>query len=104
MKSHMTARLLALAGLIVFSIIGGGRSDAAAPDWKAVEQALGKSGQLQDGGVFRIGMPRTDLNVSVKGVAVNAGSPSGRTPRSSRSATTRWSWAISSCSIRKFPR
>jgi hypothetical protein len=46
---------------------------AASPDWKAVEQALGKSGQLQDGDVFRVGMPRTDLSVTVKGVPVKAG-------------------------------
>src|SRR6516164_604926 len=46
---------------------------AASPDWKAVEQALGKSGQLQAGDVFRIGMPRTDLSVTVKGVPVKAG-------------------------------
>jgi Domain of Unknown Function (DUF1259) len=46
---------------------------AASPDWKAVEQALGKSGQLQDGEVFRVGMPRTDLAVTVKGVPVKAG-------------------------------
>ncbi|HEV8614328.1 MAG TPA: DUF1259 domain-containing protein [Methylomirabilota bacterium] len=46
---------------------------AAGPDWKAVEQALGKSGQLQDGDVFRVGMPRTDLSVTVKGVPVKAG-------------------------------
>ena len=46
---------------------------AADPDWKAVEQALGKPGQMQPGDVFRIGMPRTDLSVTVKGVAVKAG-------------------------------
>src|SRR5918996_2503415 len=46
---------------------------AAEPDWKAVEQALGKSGQLQAGDVFRVGMPRTDLTVTVKGVPVKAG-------------------------------
>src|SRR3984893_4038889 len=46
---------------------------AADPDWKAVEQALGKPGQLQAGDVFRIGMPRTDLSVNVKGVPVKAG-------------------------------
>src|SRR5262245_52589724 len=46
---------------------------AADPDWKAVEQALGKSGQLQPGDVFRIGMPRSDLTVTVKGVPVKAG-------------------------------
>jgi hypothetical protein len=45
----------------------------ADPDWKAVEQALGKSGQLQPGDVFRIGMPRSDLAVTVKGVPVKAG-------------------------------
>jgi uncharacterized protein DUF1259 len=49
------------------------RVATAASDWKAVEQALGKSGQLQDGDVFRIGMPRTDLSVTVKGVPVKAG-------------------------------
>lgn len=46
---------------------------SAEPDWKAVEQALGKPGQLQEGGVFRVGMPRTDLSVTVKGVSVKAG-------------------------------
>src|SRR2546427_9503987 len=46
---------------------------AADPDWKAVEQALGKSGGMQPGDVFRIGMPRTDLAVTVKGVSVKAG-------------------------------
>jgi len=46
---------------------------ASEPDWKAVEAALGKSGQAQPGGVFRIGMPRTDLAVTVKGVPVKAG-------------------------------
>jgi uncharacterized protein DUF1259 len=46
---------------------------AADPDWKAVEQALGKTGQMQPGDVFRVGMPRTDLNVTVKGVPVKAG-------------------------------
>jgi hypothetical protein len=49
------------------------RALAAEPDWKAVESALGKSGQIQPGGVFRIGMPRTDLTVTVKGVPVKAG-------------------------------
>jgi len=73
MKSHIATKLLAVVGAILLSIAGSARVDAAEPDWKAVEQALGKSGQLQDGGVFRVGMPRTDLNVTVKGVPVKAG-------------------------------
>jgi len=61
--------------VVGFSILAGGPGDAPAadPDWKAVEQALGKSGQLQAGDVFRVGMPRTDLSVTVKGVPVKAG-------------------------------
>src|SRR5260370_6625291 len=63
---------MAVAG---FTVLAGslGGALAADPDWKAVESALGKSGQLQAGDVFRIGMPRTDLSVTVKGVPVKAG-------------------------------
>jgi hypothetical protein len=41
-------------------------------DWPAIEQALGTSGTLMPGNVFRIGMPRSDLDVSVAGVPVQA--------------------------------
>jgi len=61
----------ALAGLLILAIAGV--APAAPPDWKAVEQALGKPGQLQAGDVFRVGMPRTDLSVTVKGVPVKPG-------------------------------
>ena len=40
------------------------------PDWKSVAQALGAPGQLMDGDVFRIGMLRTDLKVTAKGVTL----------------------------------
>src|SRR5438445_8363560 len=46
---------------------------AADPDWKAVEQALGKTGQMQAGDVYRIGVPRRALPVTVKGIPVKAG-------------------------------
>jgi Domain of Unknown Function (DUF1259) len=65
---------LSLALVIVVGLMcSTSLAPAAEPDWKAVEQALGKPGQLQEGGVFRVGMPRTDLSVTVKGVAVKAG-------------------------------
>jgi hypothetical protein len=44
-----------------------------AVDWDVVAQALGKPGQLMPGDVYRVGMPRTDLNVMVDGVPVKAG-------------------------------
>src|SRR5215813_10108508 len=67
MLKHMIGPLaFALAATSGFSL-------AAEPDWKAVEQALGKGGQVQAGEVYRVGMPRTDLAVTVKGVPVKAG-------------------------------
>ena len=72
----MKARAIDLVIMVlsVVSMVGmPAAAPAAPPDWKAVEQALGKSGQLQAGDVFRVGMPRTDLNVTVKGVPVKPG-------------------------------
>ncbi len=37
-------------------------------DWKAVEQALGRTGSMQAGDVYRFGMPRGDLHVTIAGV------------------------------------
>jgi hypothetical protein len=43
---------------------------AADIDWSKVDQALGKKGSEQPGGVHRYGLPRLDLNVTVDGVAI----------------------------------
>src|SRR5262249_54133321 len=72
MEQPLLTYAVMLIGVSVL-LAGPGVSYAADPDWKAVEQALGKSGQMQPGDVFRIGMPRTDLTVTVKGVPVRAG-------------------------------
>src|SRR3989440_780622 len=65
--------LAILIGAVAGTVCSAGVAGAAEPDWKLVEQALGKRGQLQAGDVFRVGMPRTDLAVTVKGVPVKAG-------------------------------
>ena len=72
MRFHTWTCTVAVAGLVALAGMPG-TAPAADPDWKAVEQALGKSGQLLPGDVFRIGIPRTDLSVTVKGVPVKAG-------------------------------
>src|SRR5881628_2458332 len=72
MKSRLGIYAVTLF-VIIAALTAPGGARAADPDWKAVEQALGKSGQLQPGDVFRVGMPRTDLAVTVKGVPVKAG-------------------------------
>jgi len=73
MRFTIHALSLHVAALIGCCLLSGSSAGAAAPDWKAVEQALGKPGQVQAGDVFRVGMPRTDLAVNVKGVPVKAG-------------------------------
>lgn len=54
----MRAMFLAFSALLAF-----GSNAQAAPDWNAVGQALGKNGAEMPGGVYRIGMPRSDLHV-----------------------------------------
>src|SRR4029434_2526782 len=73
MKFQLWKHAFIAVGFAALVGVPGGGVLAADPDWKAVEQALGKAGQLQPGDVFRVGMPRPDLNVTVKGVPVKAG-------------------------------
>ena len=42
-------------------------------EWKAVEQAMGRPGQEQPGGVMKFSMPRGDLHVTMNGVMVKPG-------------------------------
>lgn len=62
-----------IVAAVLGALVSAAPAPAAEPDWKAVEQALGKTGQLMPGDVYRIGMPRTDLQIAVKGVPVKAG-------------------------------
>jgi len=52
-----------------FSLMVPGAS-AVAADWTKVADALGKAGAEMPGGVYRIGLPRTDLHVTVDGVEI----------------------------------
>src|SRR5215204_6180106 len=45
----------------------------ADPDWKGVAQALGKEGSVMPGGVYRVGLPRSDLKVKLDGVEIKSG-------------------------------
>jgi hypothetical protein len=47
---------------------------AAADDWQAqVGEALGKTGAAAPGGIYRVGLPRTDLKVNLDGVELKPG-------------------------------
>jgi hypothetical protein len=43
---------------------------AADIDWAKVDEAIGKKGSPQPGGVYKFGLPRSDLKVTVDGVAI----------------------------------
>src|SRR5207248_9259858 len=71
--NYYILRANALEDNVNFYIYRAGRRSHQEIDWSDVEQALGRSGQMMPGGVFRIGMPRTDLKVTVEDVPVQAG-------------------------------
>jgi hypothetical protein len=59
----------------LFSILGVAVSLVSAPafavlSWPAVDQALGRAGTEQPGGVHRYSLPRSDLKVTLDGVAI----------------------------------
>ena len=54
----------AAAFMLLFAVPGG----ASEPQWAPVAQALGKSGNEMPGGIYRVGMPRTDLHVTLDGI------------------------------------
>jgi Domain of Unknown Function (DUF1259) len=60
----MRRSLLAMAALFVLV--------AAAPrkDWKDVEQAIGRTGYMQPGDVYKVSFPRGDLTVTLDGVTI----------------------------------
>ena len=50
------------------------RLASAADDWQAqVGEALGKTGATAPSGIYRVGLPRTDLKVTLDGVELKPG-------------------------------
>ncbi|HEU5238417.1 MAG TPA: DUF1259 domain-containing protein, partial [Pyrinomonadaceae bacterium] len=54
------------------STAANNQQQPGATDWKPVEQALGKAGSMQPGDVYKVGLPRTDLQVNVDSAQVKA--------------------------------
>jgi hypothetical protein len=62
---HASIKLAALAFAATFS----STTMAADPEWmKSVGEALGKSGSAMPGGIYRVGLPRTDIDATLDGV------------------------------------
>lgn len=62
---HIATMIAGLAALTV-----GLGASAADIDWSKVDQAIGKPGTNQPGGVHKYGLPRSDLKITVDGVAI----------------------------------
>jgi hypothetical protein len=54
----------------VAAIVTSASVVAADIDWSKVDQAMGRKGSDQPGGVHKYGLPRSDLSVTVDGVAI----------------------------------
>lgn len=55
----------------VTAVSQASKQDSSA--WKAVEDAMGRPGQMQPGDVIKFSMPRKDLHVTLNGVDIKAG-------------------------------
>lgn len=65
--------MLGCVAALIVGIAWTSPTYAADPYWNQVAQALGKKGTLQPGGIYRVGLPRTDLKVSLDGIALKPG-------------------------------
>src|ERR1700751_5858117 len=60
--------------VLVALLAGAPGLAVAADDWHAqVGEALGKAGAAAPGGIYRVGLPRTDLKVTLDGVELKPG-------------------------------
>jgi hypothetical protein len=72
---------LAIATIVIAFLFNGnlatGQATASIPgaasEWKQVEAAIGRPGQMQPGDVIKFGLPRKDLHVVLDGVDIKAG-------------------------------
>src|SRR5438093_7897435 len=69
-----TTRIIAVALTLAAGVLVRAAQQPAAGgvNTAAIDQALGLTGQMQ-GDVYRVGMPRTDLSVTVHGIAIKPG-------------------------------
>jgi hypothetical protein len=70
----MTMRLHVRELALIALLAGAPGLAVAADDWQAqVGAALGKTGATAPGGIYRVGLPRTDLKVTLDGVELKPG-------------------------------
>jgi hypothetical protein len=68
--SQRTIKIAASLSAAAFALFAAFASPVLAQDakWDTVGQALGKSGSVMPGGIYRVGLPRSDLHVTLDGI------------------------------------
>lgn len=69
-REQLQIHFLGLGVILIAQCACSSSAQPAQFDWKPVEQAIGKAGAVQPDGVYKIGLPRTDLHVKVGDVEV----------------------------------
>ena len=93
---HPSLKLAALATAATVSMA----ASAADPEWmKSVGEALGKSGTAMPGGVYRVGLARSDLKVTLDGVEIKPALALGSWLAFNKMGNQALSW-VTSCSSR----
>ena len=65
--------ILLLMLVVPWVVVNAQQTSQVPSEWKSVEDALGRTGSMQPGDVFKFGMPRSDLKVTVEGTAIKPG-------------------------------
>jgi hypothetical protein len=79
LRSGVKREVIAVIFLLTASIFAASQTENASPSqapsnpWKSVEDAMGRSGQIQAWDVIKFAMPRKDLHVMLDGVNIKPG-------------------------------
>jgi hypothetical protein len=85
------SKMRAVTTIASLGLLALGTTAWAADGWQQqIASGLGKPGTDMPGGVYRVGLPRTDLHVVLMGSRSSRPSPSAHGSRSSRWATMSW--------------
>ena len=72
LSRHRIATALVIGTLLLAPIQAQNPQTQPDSQWKTLEQALGRTGKAQPGDVYKFGMPRSDMQVTVEGVPIKA--------------------------------
>jgi hypothetical protein len=64
---------VAISATVAFAQAKARAKQSGSSDWSGVEQALGRKGAMNPGGVMKFGFPRSDLQVMLDGVQLKPG-------------------------------